>query len=185
MPEIAALVRLSITLAGSRLRLAMLAASLAIVCGFAFAVLAQDAPKLVPEAAPSDCAACHGDKSPFSRPHPPTTGMTMATCQGCHAKNGPMTLRTKIPASHVHQLSGVRCAVCHADPKDAEAPKADKCLSCHVGEAVAAATAQVKPTNPHNSPHYGKESDCNLCHHQHEKSENYCTQCHKFEFRVP
>jgi uncharacterized paraquat-inducible protein A len=27
---------------------------------------------------------------------------------------------------------------------------------------------------------------CNLCHHQHEKSENYCAQCHSnFDFKVP
>jgi hypothetical protein len=52
-------------------------------------------------------------------------------------------------------------------------------------EKVSAATASVKPTNPHNSPHYGKNADCNLCHHQHEKSENYCTQCHKFDFKLP
>ncbi|MBW2098891.1 MAG: cytochrome c3 family protein [Deltaproteobacteria bacterium] len=32
--------------------------------------------------------------------------------------------------------------------------------------------------NPHNSPHYGADLDCNFCHHQHSKSENFCAQCH-------
>lgn len=54
-----------------------------------------------------------------------------------------------------------------------------------IGALLTASTAGVKPTNPHNSPHYGKHADCNLCHHQHEKSENYCTQCHKFDFKLP
>jgi len=45
--------------------------------------------------------------------------------------------------------------------------------------------AGVKPSNPHTSPHYGMSLDCNLCHHQHAKSENYCSQCHKFDFKVP
>ena len=32
------------------------------------------------------------------------------------------------------------------------------------------------------APHNG---DCILCHLQHEKSENYCAQCHNFKFVVP
>jgi hypothetical protein len=52
-------------------------------------------------------------------------------------------------------------------------------------DKVSEKTSKMKPTNPHNSPHYGKKADCNLCHHQHEASENYCSTCHKFEFKVP
>ncbi|HSD42833.1 MAG TPA: cytochrome c3 family protein [Burkholderiales bacterium] len=45
-------------------------------------------------------------------------------------------------------------------------------------------SAELK--NPHNSPHYGRDADCNLCHHQHAKSENYCAQYHeKWAFKVP
>jgi len=58
-------------------------------------------------------------------------------------------------------------------------------MGCHDTEAISAATEKMTPANPHNSPHYGKQSDCNLCHHQHEKSENYCARCHKFDFNVP
>ena len=111
--------------------------------------------------------------------------MKLTGCTGCHAKGGSATLVGKLPLSHVHQLSGVSCKTCHANPRRAEPVKFNACLNCHKGESVFAATAGVKPTNPHDSPHYGKESDCNLCHHQHEKSENYCSQCHKFEFKVP
>jgi hypothetical protein len=30
-----------------------------------------------------------------------------------------------------------------------------------------------------------KDADCNLCHHQHGRSEDDCAQCHQFECRVP
>jgi hypothetical protein len=157
------------------------------VCGLLTAALAQSpgAPKRLPSAKPSDCAACHGKTSPLPQKHPAIANKTMSDCIGCHAKGSPTALRGKLPLSHTHQLSGVTCKSCHANPRKPEAVKAAKCLTCHTGEAIFAATAQVKPTNPHGSPHYGKESDCNLCHHQHEKAENYCTQCHKFDFKVP
>jgi hypothetical protein len=59
------------------------------------------------------------------------------------------------------------------------------CLSCHESiEALAAATAKLKP-NPHDSPHYGKELDCELCHHEHSLSENFCAQCHDSSLTVP
>jgi hypothetical protein len=96
-----------------------------------------------------------------------------------------MDLAGKLPLSHTHLLSGVACAQCHADPNNAQPAGFKTCLQCHDMDKVAAATKAVKPTNPHTSPHYGKEADCNLCHHQHEKSENYCLQCHKFAFHVP
>jgi hypothetical protein len=154
--------------------------------GIVAAVLAQDsAPKRLPDAQASNCAACHVDKAPLPQNHPPVAGMAMTACAGCHAKSSPASLVTRLPLSHLHQLRGMTCATCHADVKDPEAPKAAVCLGCHSGEAIFAATAQVKPSNPHGSPHYGKEADCNLCHHSHEKSENYCASCHKFDFKVP
>jgi hypothetical protein len=27
--------------------------------------------------------------------------------------------------------------------------------------------------------------DCGLCHHQHSKSENFCSQCHGWKYLVP
>jgi hypothetical protein len=165
---------------GSFLAIALL------VGGLVSAAFAQAGkPKLLPTAKPSDCAACHGKTTPLPKAHVAIAGKKMSDCKTCHDKAGAMALTGKLPLSHVHQLGGVTCATCHANPKKPEAVKSAKCLTCHSGETIFAATANVKPTNPHGSPHYGKESDCNLCHHQHEKAENYCSNCHKFEFKVP
>jgi hypothetical protein len=110
--------------------------------------------------------------------------MQWKDCQACHSE-GKMSLLGKIPASHVHLLSGVNCAACHGAGKP-EPVAMEKCVSCHGPTAkLAEKSAGVKPSNPHISPHYGTDLDCNLCHHQHAKSENYCLQCHKFDFKVP
>lgn len=87
--------------------------------------------------------------------------------------------------AHVHEQKGVTCIACHANPAKAEPVDASTCMTCHNANKVSAVTETLKPANPHNSPHYGKEADCNLCHHVHEKSENFCTQCHQFNFKVP
>ena len=61
----------------------------------------------------------------------------------------------------------------------------DQCLSCHGSfEEVAAVTKNMDP-DPHDSPHYGKELDCDLCHHEHSVSENFCAQCHEWELILP
>jgi len=157
----------------------------ALMCGLVSAAFAQARPKLLPAAKPSDCAACHGKTVPLPKGHVALANKKLSDCASCHAKGGATALSGKLPLSHTHQLAGVTCKSCHDNPRKAEVVKAPKCLTCHTGEAIFAATAAVKPRNPHGSPHYGKESDCNLCHHQHEKSENFCTQCHKFDFKVP
>ena len=111
--------------------------------------------------------------------------MNWQACKACH-KEGKMALVGKLPGSHVHQLVGVNCVGCHGKAKKQEALAMEKCVSCHgATDKLAAKTAQVKPENPHTSPHYGTSLDCNLCHHQHAKSENYCSQCHNFNFKVP
>lgn len=145
----------------------------------------SEVPKQLPEAKATDCAACHGVSSPLPKDHPDPAAMTLKDCRQCHAIGTQASLTGKLPLSHVHQLAGVTCGKCHADPKNPEAVPAKDCMKCHDGEKVAAVTAVVKPRNPHDSPHYGKDSDCNLCHHQHEKSENYCSQCHNYKFSVP
>ena len=72
-------------------------------------------------------------------------------------------------------------------PKSRNRSAMTKCLTCHGDtKAIAQRTANVKPTNPHNSRHYGTEADCNSCHHQHTKSESLCADCHpSFKFKVP
>ena len=163
--------------------LAVLAVEL--VSGVASAFAQGAKPKLLATAKPSDCAACHGKTTPLPKAHPAVSGKKLADCRTCHEKTGPLALTGKLPLSHVHKLANVTCKSCHANVRKPEPTKSDKCLTCHTGDAIFTATANVKPRNPHGSPHYGKESDCNLCHHQHEKAENYCSTCHEFNFKVP
>jgi hypothetical protein len=148
---------------------------------------AQDkpGPKRLPDAKITECASCHTQGAPLPKDHASVAGMDLKACRECHAAGSPMSLVGKVPLSHLHQLAGTTCAKCHADVKNPEPVPAAACLQCHDMDKVAETTAKVKPSNPHDSPHYGKKSDCNLCHHQHEKSENYCAQCHSFPFNVP
>jgi hypothetical protein len=143
------------------------------------------APKRIATAKPGDCAACHGTQKVLPADHKSTKGMTYQNCLECHEKSGPMTLWTKVPLAHIHQLVDVNCQKCHGKTKKPEEVKMKQCVTCHNTDKVAEKTAKVKPQNPHESVHYGRTLDCNLCHHEHAKSENYCAQCHKFDFVVP
>lgn len=148
--------------------------------------VAAAAPKRAAKAKPGDCAACHGAEKVLSAEHAPTIDMAYDGCLECHAKASKESLRTKIPSGHIHQLRGITCEKCHGKAKKQEALKMKQCVACHGDtEKLAEKTAGMKPTNPHTSPHYGTTLDCNTCHHQHEKSENFCAQCHKFDFVVP
>ena len=85
-----------------------------------------------------------------------------------------------------HAGKGVTCADCHGDNNQRKAVPMIKCLECHDTKELAKETADVKPTNPHKNRHYGTETDCNYCHHQHRKSQNFCLPCHpRFDFVVP
>jgi hypothetical protein len=165
--------------------LCRLVACAAIMWGIVSVALAQSKPKLMPNAKPNDCTACHGRTNPLPAGHIAVANKKLSDCAGCHGKGGATALTGKLTLSHTHQLSGVTCRSCHDNVRKPEPAKSAKCLTCHTGDAIFTATAQVKPRNPHGSPHYGKESDCNLCHHQHERSENFCSQCHAFDFKVP
>jgi hypothetical protein len=91
---------------------------------------------------------------------------------------------TKVVSSKHQQRGQMECSSCHETTPPKPLSSKD-CLSCHESfEAVAAATAKSKP-NPHDSPHYGKELDCELCHHEHSPSENFCAQCHDRDSTVP
>ena len=90
------------------------------------------------------------------------------------------------PTTSAHAAKGVACKGCHETRKP-QPVAMTKCLTCHGDtKAIAQRTANVKPTNPHNSRHYGTEADCNSCHHQHKTSESLCADCHpSFKFKVP
>lgn len=153
-----------------------------------FAQLLWAAPKLDVSKAGvkgGDCAACHGKDKVLPESHADTKAMNWDACKACHNKDN-LSLTGKLPNGHHHILADVHCVKCHGKTKTPEALTMEQCVACHGPTAkLAEKTKDVKPNNPHTSPHYGTDLDCNLCHHQHAKSENYCAQCHKFDFKTP
>lgn len=84
-----------------------------------------------------------------------------------------------------HVAKGLQCQTCHGkDLKNPEMPTIDTCTGCHNVDQLVEKTKGVKPVNPHVSPHYGKTLDCTNCHMMHSESENFCNQCHEFNFKV-
>jgi hypothetical protein len=161
---------------------------LILALGYASCASAQDAgrPKLLPNAKGTDCVSCHAGSNPLPENHPNISGKSLTDCVTCHAPGTSRELSGHMPLFHAHLLSGLKCASCHADQKAPAPTEADVCMGCHDPDKLSTKTAAMKPANPHKSPHYGNKADCNLCHHQHEKSENYCSQCHSnFNFKVP
>ena len=67
----------------------------------------------------------------------------------------------------------------------AAAPDIKTCTQCHNTKDLVEKTKDVKPTNPHVSPHYQDQLDCTNCHYMHGETENFCDQCHQFGFKVP
>jgi hypothetical protein len=135
-----------------------------------------------------DCSGCHKDKKVLPDNHVAIKDMPYEGCLVCHipGEGNDGSLKTKIPGSHFHALRGLNCAQCHGNVKKPQPVEMSKCIACHGATAkLAEKTAKVRPQNPHESPHYGTDADCNLCHHQHAKSENLCNQCHKFDYVVP
>lgn len=85
-----------------------------------------------------------------------------------------------------HAGLGVSCAQCHGRAVKTAPVPFRQCQGCHDPSDLAARTANVKPTNPHQNRHYGTQTDCTRCHHEHKASENFCLPCHaRFTFKVP
>lgn len=81
-----------------------------------------------------------------------------------------------------HVAKGVTCNSCHGeDLKNPKLPDDATCTQCHNKDALAEKTKDLPGANPHKAPHNG---ECINCHLQHEPPENYCAQCHKFDFNV-
>jgi hypothetical protein len=176
-----------------RFTLGALTVLLGLAAGRAAGAQARTAPavRLTPaqmlKVDPADCAGCHKDQKVLPAGHVAIKGKTYKDCQACHVSGDgqPGSLRTRIPGSHLHALNGIRCAECHDSLKQLRPVPTWKCTSCHgPTKDLAARTANVKPTNPHQSRHYGTDADCDKCHHQHVKSENDCGKCHPFNFQV-
>lgn len=139
-----------------------------------------------PRAKAGDCAACHGAAKVLPPGHVATRAMAFADCAKCHDPEGPKALAGKLPSGHLHGLHGVSCAECHGKGGKAQPATADACLACHGPPAeLVQKTAAVKPENPHDSPHWGPQMECSVCHRQHEQTVNWCAHCHTFDFKVP
>ncbi len=83
-----------------------------------------------------------------------------------------------------HAKLGLDCTSCHGPDGKGEVTM-ENCTSCHQLDALVSQTKDVKPTNPHVSPHYANELDCLSCHFGHAEGENFCNQCHEFNFKLP
>lgn len=85
----------------------------------------------------------------------------------------------------IHKGKNIACAACHGnDVKNLQEPTIETCSACHSPKELAQKTKDYKPTNPHDSPHYHENLECSNCHHGHITSEDYCQQCHTFNFKV-
>jgi hypothetical protein len=102
------------------------------------------------------------------------------------SNTGPVKDRqTAKPSLNKHKkCAELTCNDCHLTTAP-EPLTTEQCLSCHGSlKEVAEATKNLDP-DPHKSPHYGPGLDCDLCHHEHSTSENFCAQCHEWELIVP
>lgn len=84
-----------------------------------------------------------------------------------------------------HAKLGFKCETCHAGQATPSEPPMEACTGCHQIEVLVEKTKNVKPTNPHVSPHYGNTLECVNCHMMHGESTNFCDQCHQFNFKMP
>jgi len=158
--------------------------SLGVLLFFNFSRAAANSPQRLAGVQPGNCVACHEGQSVLPGNHADTKGMKLADCMMCHEKDK-VSIRAKMPTSHVHMLSGVSCETCHGKKKPFETMEYGACVACHSTENLAKVPAKgpMLP-NPHNS-HYGTDVDCSLCHFQHKKSEFLCSQCPAFKHVTP
>ncbi|MBA4419138.1 MAG: hypothetical protein C0392_14710 [Syntrophus sp. (in: bacteria)] len=156
---------------------------LVLILTLGIAMTSVAAPKKMATSQPENCALCHGKEKALPAGHNDIKKMNYEGCKKCHIDT--LRLGGKLPGGHIHQLSGVSCEKCHGKVKKQTEVPMKQCVTCHNPEKLKEKTAKVKPENPHTSPHYGTGLDCNACHRQHGKSENFCAQCHKFNFVVP
>lgn len=101
--------------------------------------------------------------------------LAFAFCQVSYAADAKM-------GADRHIAKGLACQTCHGDDmKNPKFPEDAVCTQCHNKEALAEKTKDLPGANPHKAPHNG---ECINCHLQHEPPEDYCAQCHKFNFKV-
>ncbi len=147
-----------------------------------------------------DCEACHTETPPWS---------PEADCSICHSLDSytyEESLQNPDLLAYAHAQEGLTCLDCHEQTELEEvhvgaAPgakvrplkvKSEFCFGCHVEnehtsyDQVIELTADLEEevgANPHDS-HYG-QIECRTCHKNHRESEDYCSECHQFEWQVP
>lgn len=84
-----------------------------------------------------------------------------------------------------HKSYGLSCESCHGKGVASE-PETNVCTNCHnVKDLVKKTEPKVKTDqNPHFSPHYQDQLECNNCHKAHAAPEDFCSSCHDFKFNV-
>lgn len=82
-----------------------------------------------------------------------------------------------------HKSIGIACNDCHKIRSGKRDGAMIQCNRCHGNQAkLAERTKRIIP-NPHQS--HLEDIKCELCHHGHRPSEDYCSHCHNFDFKVP
>lgn len=82
-----------------------------------------------------------------------------------------------------HKVAGSGCGNCHKENPPKELVPTEVCANCHGDHAKLANRTQKVIPNPHES--HLENVKCEFCHHAHKPSENYCSTCHEFNFKVP
>lgn len=103
--------------------------------------------------------------------------------------HGPTDLPKKMLGGR-HIARGLNCTTCHSNMLKGtirlNKDKRDVCVDCHgwYDELVKrSASDDPEEVNPH-SQHDG-ELPCKTCHKGHREGDNYCGQCHFYNFKVP
>jgi hypothetical protein len=82
-----------------------------------------------------------------------------------------------------HKSAGISCGGCHKENPPKGLVPTKVCTKCHGDQAKLAERTQKVVPNPHQS--HLENVKCELCHHAHKPSENYCGNCHEFGYKVP
>jgi len=87
-----------------------------------------------------------------------------------------------------HHLDGeLSCLDCHGTTNPTDIAPMEYCLECHgpLTDLVDMTEQGEHRPNVHNSPHYGPDNSCDLCHYEHEEPENMCAECHEWAIPMP
>ena len=84
-----------------------------------------------------------------------------------------------------HAKLGFKCETCHAGQATPSEPPMEACTGCHQIEALLEKTKNVKPTNPHVSPHYGNTLEGVNCHIIFDDTTNFDIYTLHLHFTLP